>query len=127
MNKKRFIINILLQGLLIFWVFGSWMLSYDEFRNWPICPTLLGIPACYIILAAFIILLSLHLSKANKYYFYALASVPISIAAYGTFFQIFGWIECPKTDAWTPMCFISLSMFSSITILKYIHSKLINE
>ena len=127
MNKIKILLNVALISLLIFWIAWTSALVIDEFTQWDICPTLLSIPACYIILWAFITLFVLHLLKINKYYFYAIASIPIAIAAYGTFFQIFGGIECPKTDWGIPMCFISLSLFSSITFLKYVFSKLNND
>lgn len=117
------LLNIALYWLLIFWTFWAWVLSLDELQNWPICPKLLGMPACYIILAAFITLFLLHLLKISKNYFYILISIPIGIALYGTTFQIFGWVECPKTNWGIPMCFISLWMFSSLLCFKYFLSK----
>jgi hypothetical protein len=126
MNKKVYV-NIGLYWLLLFWLFWSASLALDEFRNWQICPTLLGIPACYIIFSAFVALFILHFFKMHKDYFYAVVIVPISIALYGTFFQIFWWIECPKTSGWIPMCFISLALFSSIALLKGIAWKIGNE
>ncbi len=127
MNKIKILINLALISLLIFWIVWTSALVIDEFTHWDICPTLLGIPACYIILWAFTVLLGIHLLKVHKYYFYIIAFFPISIALYGTFFQFFGWIECPKTDWGIPMCFISLGLFSSITFLKYMTTKTGNE
>ena len=126
MNKRLFL-EVLLYWLLIFWILWSWALVLDEISNGPICPKLLWIPACYIILWAFISLLVLDLSKVCSYVFYAVVAVPISIALYGTVFQIFWGIECPKTDSWIPMCFISLALFSSIALLKVIIWKIWNE
>lgn len=108
--------------LFIIWIFGSWSLALDEFSEWHICPTLLNIPACYIIFLCFIVLLVLFIFKKDIY-FYTVAFFPISVALYGTISQIFWNIECPKTESWIPMCFISLWLFGSLCLCKYLISR----
>ncbi len=110
---------------ILFFIGISWAgsLVYSEFTGWSICPQILWVPACYIILACFLWLLFIHLKNLPNKYLYILAALPISIALYGTIFQIFGWVECPKTDSQIPMCFISLWLFSGITLCKYLVSK----
>ena len=122
MNKRN-IAEIFLIWLLIFWIMWASELVWDQFINWDICPNISFIPACYIIFWTFISLLLLQVLQVNKYCFYWVAAIPIAIAVYWTFFQLFGTIECPKTNSWIPMCFISLALFSSIVILKVFLSK----
>lgn len=110
----------IMYGLFTIGILWSGSLWASEFRQGDICPQISIIPACYIILACFLWLLAIHLFNLPNKYFYILAIFPISIAAYWTFFQIFGWIECPKTSWWIPMCFISLALFSGISLCKHL-------
>lgn len=41
--------------LLLFGIYGAGRLSYRQFNAGDICPKILGVPACYVILACFII------------------------------------------------------------------------
>lgn len=120
-------ISILIWGLAIFGTYGTFGLVGQEIANGNICPKILGIPACYIILASFIMVLLSHstLLKDN-YWLYAIgAGIAWSIAATGTIGQLMGSIECPKTTGGTPMCYLSLAFFTTLLLLKLAEVKLI--
>lgn len=110
-NIKKDLFNILTYIFLIVWIIGASSLVYSEFTIWDICPKLLWIPACYIIFLFFLLLLFIHILKLKKRYFYIVISIPLSIALYWTIFQIIWTVECPKTEEWIPLCFISLFLF----------------
>jgi len=119
----RYITHIIFYSLLLLWIYGSSVLSRDNFLIWGVCPNINIIPACYIILVSFIWLWAIHILKLRNRNFYILAAIPLLIALYGTVFQIFWWVECPKTWGGIPMCFISLSIFTGLVVCKYIMSK----
>ena len=120
---KKNISHIILYIFFSIGIIWSGSLAWTEFTQKDICPQILNIPACYIIFFFFVILFVLSfLNKLTKVY-YALASIPFAIALYATFFQLLWTVECPKTDGWLPMCYISLFLFSGLIVMKYILSR----
>jgi hypothetical protein len=80
----------------------------------------MGMPACYIILACFtlIIVSSLNIVK-DKNILYWLGAVPaLAIASYGSLGVLFGFAACPRTSSGIPMCFLSFGFFGSLALLK---------
>jgi len=120
------LISIIIWGLAAFGTYGTVGLVGREISKGNICPKILGIPACYIILASFLMVLASHstLLKDNYWLYYIGAGIAWSIAATGTVGQLMGSIECPKTAGGTPMCYLSLAFFSTLLILKLIEIKL---
>ena len=120
------IITILIWGLALFGLYGTFGLVSREFAKGNICPKIIGIPACYIILLSFIMVLVSHsnLLKDSHWLYIIGAGVAWSIAATGTVGQLRGVIECPKTAGGTPMCYLSLAFFSTLLLLKLAETKL---
>jgi len=117
MELKK-VLNIIIILIFVASVLSASSLVYNEYINNSVCPKILNIPACYIIMLCFVIPLIGHLLKwKNKIYFIG-TGVAFSIAFYGTIMQILEIIQCPKTSTKIPMCFISLSIFTSLIILK---------
>ncbi len=103
-----------------FAIYGSFGLSMNDWKIGNICPKILGIPACYIVLTCFTIALVAHLiphSKSKWMYFFFIGVVTL-IASTGTFGELTGLAKCPRTAGGTPMCFISLAICLSLLILK---------
>ena len=120
------ILSFLIWIIALFGLNGTFSLVQEEFTKGNICPKLLGIPACYIILTCLVFLLisQSNLLKDKNRLFFIGAGVAATIAISGTVGQLMGWTECPKTDGGTPMCFLSLGLFSSLLILKWVEIKL---
>lgn len=86
-----------------------------------ICPPVLGIPACYILLFAISAAIISHLKMVNDklFLFFSGVAIALGIAVYASFNQIYKLFECPKEPIFqTPMCFLSFFLFSVILILK---------
>ena len=113
-------LKYILHIVFIFGIWGSGSLAHKDFTQGDICPKILGIPACYIILACFIIPFIIHLFRQKSAIYFAGTGLAWSIATYGSIMQILGIIECPKTDGGTPMCFISFAIFTTLILLKTI-------
>ena len=119
--SKAIIYIILFIGL-----YGTIGLAKKEYLIGNICPKLLGIPACYIILTCFLLALISHIGYLKdqwKIYWIGILTA-LSLATYGTLGELFNFAECPKTDGGIPMCFISFAIFSSLALFKIIEWKL---
>jgi hypothetical protein len=114
------VLPIILILIFVLSILGASSLVYNEFVNHSVCPKILTIPACYIIMGCFIIPLLGHLLKWNNSIYFIGTGLAFSIALYGTIMQLLEIIQCPKTSSGIPMCFISLSIFTSLILLKII-------
>jgi hypothetical protein len=121
--------NVLYWFIIIIAAFainGTFGLVMNEWEIGNICPKIIGIPACYIVLVCFIVALISHIirnSKATWVYFFFVGIVTL-IALTGTIGELAGMTKCPRTAGGIPMCFISLAiclslLFSKIALLKY--------
>ncbi|WP_339840890.1 hypothetical protein [uncultured Maribacter sp.] len=120
------LINLLITLVFSFGIYGAGGLVYDEYILQQVCPQILGIPACYIIMACLIIPLIAHIfNLSNKIYFTG-TGIALTIATYGTISQLIGITDCPKTSNGIPMCYISFLIFLTLVVLKWINIKMTN-
>ncbi len=117
------ILKTLLLVVFAIGIVGAGLLVYEEVTHYNICPKLLGLPACYIILACFVIPFLTHLFKLSNYLYFAFTGLAFFIALTASIMQFTGYGECPKTASGTPMCYYSLLMFSSLILLKWLLAK----
>lgn len=103
-------------------LYGTLPLVHHEFNNNNICPKIIGIPACYIILSCLLMAIVSHINllKDKSTLFYLGVVTALSIAAFGSILDFLGYLECPKTNGGTPMCYLSFLLFLSLMILKII-------
>ena len=109
MKKMKNISFVLLALLLGFATYKAAELSLDQWQNPGACPSIGPVPACYIVLAGFLTGLIGHLGRFRKAFFIGLG-LPTVLAAFASVGEFFGFIACPRTDAGTPMCYISLTL-----------------
>ncbi len=127
MNTKLIqqLLNVSIWIIILTGLNGTIPLVRSEFVEGNICPRIIGIPACYIILSC---LLFMCISQVkvfqdrNKLYFLGVM-IALLIATIGSLGNLLGYIECPKTDQGTPMCYLSFLLFFSLLILKVIYLK----
>jgi len=112
------IISIGLSVLFVVSIIATSQLVYTDFTVGNICPKLIGIPACYIILMCFAIPFLVHIFKGNSVYYFLGTGLAFTIAFYGTVMQVLNYVSCPKTSQNIPMCFISLGFFTTLIVLK---------
>ncbi len=116
--------GILIPLVFIVGIWGTSGLVYDEFSDGSICPKILSIPACYIIALCLVVPFIGHLLNWNKIVYYAGTGLAASIALFGTMSNLSGLTQCPQTASGTPMCYISLALFTSLIALKFVQQKL---
>ena len=108
--------------LLVFFIgiLGAGLLVYDEIKTTNVCPKLVGIPACYIIVACFIIPFFTHIAKGKNGIYFLFTGIAFIIALVASIMQFTGLGECPKTSNGTPMCYYSLLLFTTLIFLKIV-------
>jgi len=87
----------------------GWLVLSELFRA-PTCPELLGIPACYLVLAGYLVALAgawFPDTKPGSTAFFAGAGAVTLIGLWFSFNELSGAIECPTFEG-LPMCFVSL-------------------
>jgi len=119
MTKSR-IYNILIFLVLGIAIFGTFPLVMNEYEVGNLCPTIVGIPACYIVLTCFIVGLVSHALRRYSIYFVFIGIVAI-IAVIGTVGDLTGVMKCPRTDSGIPMCYISLTICTTLLVAQYFH------
>lgn len=121
MNKVLFYATIL---VLLIAIYGAINLSITDFQKKNVCPKILNIPACYIVLFFFIMVLVSHLVSPSSVWYFAMLAVPLFLALSGSLTEMSGKVICPRTPGGTPMCFISLGICSLLLIMKIAENKL---
>lgn len=123
MGKRINIWSIIVFAVVMIAIFGTAPLVISHWTHGEICPKILGVPACYIVLVCFLTGLTTHLfssKKANLFFFIFISLVTL-IASYGTMGELFGFAECPRTSSGIPMCFISMSICVTLIISKSLY------
>lgn len=110
----------LLLAILLFALYGSGTLSLDNWNGINVCPKILSIPACYLVLTLFVAGTVSHIFsfKFNTSIFYISVGIIALIALWGTITELSGTEICPRTSNGIPMCYYSLALSSSILLLK---------
>jgi len=117
---------ILLPLILVLATYKALELSIEEWTAPGACPSIGFVPACYLVLGGFATALVgylISLKYRSSVLFWIGLSIPTLLAVIGTIGQIFGFIECPKTQGGIPMCYISLSLCSFCWLLWFMIQK----
>jgi len=115
-------------AVLLFSIYGSYDLSKVDFIRKNICPKIISIPACYIVLLFFTLALFSHIlpnTFSSNWWYFGFITIPLLLAISGTATELSGTVICPRTSGGTPMCYISLAICSVLIILKITEHKLI--
>jgi hypothetical protein len=118
-------IDLLVYGLLGIVLVTAIQLVFSQWSKGGICPDILSIPACYMILLSVVLAMVAHAGLIKPVWFYVSTAIPWAIALIGTTLQFTGSVQCPQTESGIPMCFLSLGVFSVIIGLKIVSSKLV--
>ncbi|CAH8281896.1 hypothetical protein EV196_11218 [Mariniflexile fucanivorans] len=117
MTTKK-VLSFAITILLLIGIWGTGGLVWNEIQTGNGCPKIWIIPACVIVFICFLIPLVVHnLNKWNRLYF-VFTGLAVTIAIVASIMQFTGNGECPKLDNGTPMCYLSLLIFSALIGLK---------
>lgn len=101
-------------------IYGTFGLALNEWERGNICPKILGIRACYIVLLCFVVAFISSViphTNAKWVYFFFVGFVTI-IATTGTVGEILEITKCPRTGTGIPMCYISFGICFALMTLK---------
>jgi len=101
---------------------NGFSLSTKEWFTTGICPSISGVPACYVVTIAYLLIFTSTLSNKRLLYkrlFVIGAGIVFGLAIVGSVMQITSLGECPKTASGFPMCYVSLGI-SSLLIVFFI-------
>ena len=113
MSKFRLPLFLLLAALLGWAAFASLQLSIKEFQTKGSCPSIGPVPACYLVLLGFASALVGHLAGKSAWgrkLFFAGLGFPTLLAIFASIGELAGFLECPRTEGGTPMCYLSLGL-----------------
>ncbi len=115
---KNSLIHYLIIFVFIFGIYGAGGLVLDEYQIKHICPQILGIPACYIIMICLLVPFIAHVFDLSHKIYFAGVGIALIIATYGSVGNFFGFAKCPKSSYGTPLCYLSFLLFATLAILK---------
>ena len=121
---KSKILHYLITLIFSVGIYGASGLVQQEYQLKQVCPQLLSIPACYIIMACLIVPLIAHIFNFSNKIYFAGTGLALSIATYGAITNLLGYAECPKTSDGIPMCYISFLLFFSLIVLKWVNIRI---
>lgn len=101
----------------------SILLVYNNFRQPGYCPAFLNLPACWLVLLAFMLVLIAAFLKGrlSDILFYPGVFIGLDLAVWFSFHQVMGLKACPKYLNF-PLCYVSLLTFLLIFSLKLVRS-----
>ena len=126
--KTNTLVSLPLWALLIFGFVSVAKVSLDNF-NGLACPNLLSLPVCYIVTAAYGLMLGSLIINHNgcKHHFFCLGwGIAFVIALFASLAEMFaGGGVCPSssgglragTSAGIPLCYLSLAILVAILVL----------
>ncbi len=109
----------LISGFALLNVFS---LSTNEWSTTGACPSISGVPACYVVTIAYLLIFTSTLINRRLLYkrlFVIGTGIVFGLAVTGSVMQITSLGECPKTASGFPMCYVSLAI-SSLLIVFFI-------
>ena len=102
-------------------VLGVGRISVFHWTGEASCPMISSLPACYIILIAYIlIVLSMYPRLQKALFVFLIGWVPVtSLALSGVVGELTGTLQCPHLENGIPQCFISAAFASIIGLLAW--------
>jgi hypothetical protein len=117
--RKEAISRWLLVGISAVGVLGVAQISYSQFAGLAQCPQLGMIPACYIVLACYtLILIAAVYRRAMPAWVFWIGWFGVfATAMSGTALELGGTQTCPRTASGTPTCYFSLAIAIVLALL----------
>jgi hypothetical protein len=121
------ILKLILWGLLGTGLYGALSVSYTTITGASPCPSVAGIPACFVVLAGYTLMLIATLlpSYKNARWLFLFAWAPVFLLAFvGSLFEIDNGNTCPKSMSGLALCYVSLTFAIAIAILYFLIMKI---
>jgi hypothetical protein len=112
-------LKLLLAALALVGVIGVFPIAQKQFLGTALCPALGPIPACYLVLLGYALIVNSTLvGKRIKFLTFATGAIPLFVLALtGSGIELSGQAACPRSSGGTPTCFLSLGLVGLIVIV----------
>ena len=117
-------LTILLLGGVGFFGVGS--ISLAHWSGESSCPTIGSLPACYLILVGYgLILVSLFVKPKVSFFTFLIGWIPvISLALIGVVGDLTSTVSCPSSEIGIPKCYFSAALSLAIGLLYWKHRRI---
>lgn len=113
------VVNTLLFAFICIGLYGAINLSYITVTGGASCPTVFGLPACYIVALAYGLMLLAFFRKIHSWSSYMFISglgIAVSFALPASLIELFRAGTCPSSSSGLPLCYLSLALCLLIMI-----------
>lgn len=120
------VVNLLIALMLLIAIYGAFRVSRRDWIEKDVCPKLMRVPACYVVLVFFLIALVLHVmllasvAGVSALWVAGAILVPSFLALAGTLLELAGHKICPRSSNGIPMCFVSLGFCVGLLFLHFL-------
>jgi hypothetical protein len=128
------IIQLMGLSLSLLGVYGAFAVSASNFNQASVCPHILFVPVCYLVLLCYVLIAAawvhMWMAKTPKlvnvrhYIFVSSSLIVFMLAVLGSAGVLLGISQCPVTDSGIPKCFFSLAIITSILVLWWVSRKM---
>jgi len=99
-------------SLIILSAIGVWGVGRISLAHWlgeSSCPTLVGLPICYVILMGYgLVFLSMFVKEKKQALFFLIGWIPVTAFAFmGVIGELTETVSCPASDSGIPKCYFS--------------------
>ena len=123
-----FAVRPLLLVLIAVGLYGAANVSFDTLTGIAPCPRVVGIPACFVVLAGYscmLLALVLKLTARLKRLF-LIGWLPVFLLALiGSILELMNGNTCPKSESGIALCYLSLMFSVAVIALYSFHLKLL--
>ena len=113
-------LRIFLLALLSIGLYGALSVSYLTIMDIAPCPSILNIPACYVVTAGYFLMLTatfLYQKNIAKTLFIIGWLPVLLLALVGSLLELSYGEICPKSSIGVPLCYVSLSFAMLVALL----------
>jgi hypothetical protein len=117
------ILKVILWGLLGIGLYGALSVSYTTITGTSPCPSVAGIPACFVVLAGYTTMLIATLTNQHNKarWLFLFGWTPVFLLAFvGTLFEIGNGNTCPKSTSGLALCYVSLTFAIAVALLYFL-------
>jgi ABC-type branched-subunit amino acid transport system permease subunit len=120
-------LRILLFILISIGLYGAFSVSYQTITGSSGCPELLSVPICFVVLTGYSLMMITHQLRPTMLHkmLFSTGLLPVFLLAWvGSAFELFIGNTCPKNNLGIALCYVSLALSISISILYWIYVNL---
>jgi hypothetical protein len=121
------VIKIVLLALLSIGLYGALSVSYLTVSGIAPCPSVVYIPACYVVTVGYFLMLvaTLFHQKYTAKWLFIIGWAPvILLALVGSMLELNQGNVCPKSSTGIPLCYVSLSFALVVAMLYWLLQKM---